>query len=235
MMHELGRVQRGEAHQDVDDAQRRSALRVVLGVALDQVGLAGRGPAKAPWRNRPCMNAPTFSRMLAHSGSSLGSNTTHCVPRRRLSSMYSAVRRTGMYFHWMPARRRPQGPRAPDTGPMTGKLRRQLTPSGLSSPFSVVGHQHRRGRPAGQRGAGPRGRLPDAARAVGAGPDPGHGAAGGVRPREPGQRICGRDGAGSTSRRWRQLSGRAGSVVTDLVMPGSAVGDRRPRQRADRR
>ena len=46
------------------------------------------------------MNAPTFSRMLAHSGSSLGSNTTHWVPRRRLSSMYSASRRTGMYFHW---------------------------------------------------------------------------------------------------------------------------------------
>src|SRR5207344_3045680 len=32
-------------------------------------------------------------------GSSLGSNTTHCVPRYRLSSRKSAVRRTGMYFH----------------------------------------------------------------------------------------------------------------------------------------
>ena len=44
---------------------------------------ASRGvvPWNAPWRNRLCMNAPTLSRICAHSGSSFGSNTTHCVPR----------------------------------------------------------------------------------------------------------------------------------------------------------
>ena len=45
------------------------------------------------------MNAPTFRRICAHSGSSFGSNTTHCVPRYRLSSRKSAVRRTARYFH----------------------------------------------------------------------------------------------------------------------------------------
>ena len=46
------------------------------------------------------MNVVTFSRSEDHSGSSLGSNTAHWVPRRRDSSMYRASRRTGMYFHW---------------------------------------------------------------------------------------------------------------------------------------
>src|SRR5579863_1545612 len=103
---------------------------------LTRYAWLGVAPAKAPWRYRPCMNAPTFSRMLAHSGSALGSNTTHCVPRRRLSSMYSAVRRTGMYFHWLSAASEPSKVRAPHTTePVTGKVRRQLSPSGLSSPF----------------------------------------------------------------------------------------------------
>ena len=56
-------------------------------------------PWKAPWRNRLCMNAPTLSRICAHSGSSLGSNTTHFRPRYRLSSMKSASRRIGMYLY----------------------------------------------------------------------------------------------------------------------------------------
>ena len=40
---------------------------------------ASRGvePWNAPLRNSVCMNAPTFSRICAHSGSSFGSNTTH--------------------------------------------------------------------------------------------------------------------------------------------------------------
>ena len=56
------------------------------GLALPDTGMpcqrqAGVLPWKAPWRNSVCMNAPTLSRICAHSGSSLGSNTTHCVPR----------------------------------------------------------------------------------------------------------------------------------------------------------
>ena len=50
---------------------------VVSLVALDEVGIARRLPWNAPCRNRFCMNAPTFSRICAHSGSSFGSNTTH--------------------------------------------------------------------------------------------------------------------------------------------------------------
>ena len=44
---------------------------------------ASRGvvPANAPWRKRLFMKAPTLSRICAHSGSSLGSKTTHWVPR----------------------------------------------------------------------------------------------------------------------------------------------------------
>ncbi len=42
------------------------------------------------------MNAPMFSLICAHKGSSFGSNTTHCVPLNRLSSMQSAVRRTAI-------------------------------------------------------------------------------------------------------------------------------------------
>jgi hypothetical protein len=37
------------------------------------------------------MNAPTFSRISAHSGSSFGSKTTHLRARNRLSSMNSAA------------------------------------------------------------------------------------------------------------------------------------------------
>ena len=68
------------------------------------------------------MNAPTLSRMAAHSGSSFGSNTTHWVPRYRLSSMNSAVRRTGTYFHWSASRSAPRSVLAPHTtGPTDGE------------------------------------------------------------------------------------------------------------------
>ena len=93
---ELGRLERREADQDVDDAEVDVVLRGRLPVALARSRPpAGVLPWNAPCRNRSCMNAPTFSRICAHSGSSLGSNTTHCVPRYRLSSMNSASRRTG--------------------------------------------------------------------------------------------------------------------------------------------
>ena len=41
---------------------------------------AARGVWKAPLRKRSCMNAPTESRICDHSGSSLGSKTTHLSP-----------------------------------------------------------------------------------------------------------------------------------------------------------
>ena len=88
MHDELGRLQRREADDDVDDAEVDVVLRGRLVVALDEVGRrAGVVPWNAPWRNRLCMKAPTLSRICAQSGSSFGSNTTHCVPRYRLSSM----------------------------------------------------------------------------------------------------------------------------------------------------
>ncbi len=61
------------------------------------------------------MNAPTLSRICAHSGASLGSNTTHCVPRYSDSSRNSAVRRTGRYFHSDASRSSPSRVRAPQT------------------------------------------------------------------------------------------------------------------------
>ena len=74
------------------------------------------------------MNAPTFSRICAHSGSSFGSNTTHCVPRNSDSSRNSAIRRTGTYFHSDPRSLSPSSVRAPQTTlPYTGNVRRQLT------------------------------------------------------------------------------------------------------------
>ena len=52
--------------------------------------------------------------------------------------MNRASRRIGRYFHWSASRSAPRRVRAPHTtGPMTAKLRRQLTPRGLSSPLSL--------------------------------------------------------------------------------------------------
>ncbi len=61
------------------------------------------------------MKAPTLSRICAHSGSSLGSKTTHFSPRYRLSSMNSAVRRTGTYLYSSAAASAPRSVRAPHT------------------------------------------------------------------------------------------------------------------------
>ena len=118
------------------------------------------------------MNAPTFIRIEAHSGSSFGSKTTHWVPRNRLSSRNSASRRTGRYFHSSAIRSAPRSVRAPhDTGPITGKLRRQFTPSLFSWPFSrsVIGHVE--AGDAAECGGGARRRLPDPPLHVGAGHD----------------------------------------------------------------
>ena len=83
------------------------------------------------------MNEPTFSRIAAHSGSSFGSNTTHLVPRYRLSSRKSAVRRTGTYFHWLASASAPASVRAPhEHAAVDGNVRKQFRPSGLSRPFS---------------------------------------------------------------------------------------------------
>ena len=83
------------------------------------------------------MKAPMFKRICAHSGSSLGSNTTHLVPRNRLSSMNRARRRMGTYLYSSANALAPRRVRAPQTTlPSTGKVRRQLTPIGFSSPFS---------------------------------------------------------------------------------------------------
>ena len=69
------------------------------------------------------MNAPTLSRICAHSGSSFGSNTTHCVPR--IQALLDEQRRAGA-----PGRTStrdaswsaPRSVRAPQTTrPMTGK------------------------------------------------------------------------------------------------------------------
>ncbi len=84
------------------------------------------------------MKAPTMRRICAQSDSSFGSKTTHLVPRNKLSSMNSANLHTGMYFQSDACSSAPARVRAPHTtGPaVSGKDRRQLTPCGVSSPFS---------------------------------------------------------------------------------------------------
>ena len=48
------------------------------------------------------------------------------------------MRRTGTYFHSLASWSAPSSVRAPhETLPNTGKVRRQLMPSGLSAPFSA--------------------------------------------------------------------------------------------------
>ena len=82
-------------------------------------------------------NVPTLRRICAQSGSSFGSKTTHCVPRNSDSSMYSAVRRTGMYFHSLASESAPFSVRAPQmTRPAPANARRLLIPKGLSCPIS---------------------------------------------------------------------------------------------------
>src|SRR5579885_899234 len=83
------------------------------------------------------MNPPILSRSCAQSGSSFGSKTAQRVARYKLSSIYSARRRTGAYFQSELRMSAPCNVRAPQTtGPTPGMRRRQLTPRGLSTPFS---------------------------------------------------------------------------------------------------
>ena len=85
-----------------------------------------------------------------------------------------------MYFHSEASRSFPSSVRAPQTTrPAAGIARRQLTPNGLSWPFSAsVSGTLRAGTPTEARfEAG--GRFPDPALGVGSGHDPGDRAAGG--------------------------------------------------------
>jgi len=75
-----------------------SSWVVVFVVALHEVGVFGFVPWNAPCRNRLCMKAPMLSRILRPERLVVGSNTTHFVPRYRLSSRNSANRLTGIYF-----------------------------------------------------------------------------------------------------------------------------------------
>ena len=148
---------------------------------------ASRGvvPWNAPCRNRLCMNAPTLSRICAHSGSSLGSNTTHCVPA---VEALLEEQRGAPHRDVLPLARQPVGARAGcarprPRGPAPGTARRQLTPSGLSWPFSPsVSGTVSAGTPSSGR-LEPGRRLPDAALARRCGPSR-------RRPRRPRRRSA---------------------------------------------
>ena len=114
-----------------------------------------------------------LSRICAQSGSSLGSNSTHCVPRFETfldvqshpPHRYVLIRR---------ARHRRRARYALPTPPAAaGIVRRQLSPSGLSSPFSgsVIGTQARYTH---QRRVYARRRFPHTSLGVGAGQYSGH-------------------------------------------------------------
>ena len=66
---------------------------VVSSSHLTKYASRGVVPWNAPWRNRSCMNAPTLSRICAHSGSSFGSNTTHL--RAAVQALLDEQRRAG--------------------------------------------------------------------------------------------------------------------------------------------
>src|ERR1041384_7681840 len=91
---------------------------------------SGLLPWKAPARNSELMNALMLNRIAAHSGSSLGSNTTHCVPRYSETFRKFAVRRTGTYRYSgldsVPIVRVPQ-----HTIPDAANWRMQFTPIGF--------------------------------------------------------------------------------------------------------
>ena len=124
------------------------------------------------------MKDPTFILICAQRGSSLGSKTTHWVPLNRDSSINRARRRTGTYLYSSASISAPRRVRAPQiTLPILGKLRRQLTPKGFSSPFSAsVSLPESSGTPrrVASMPAGPS----DPSLAVGASHDPCHCAAG---------------------------------------------------------
>ena len=93
--------------------------------------------------------------------------------------MNRAVRRTGTYFHSLACWSAPSRVRAPQTTvPKIGKVRRQLTPSGLSPPFSrSVSRDGEAARRAGSASV-PAGAFQTPRVGVGAGVDPGQRAAG---------------------------------------------------------
>ena len=76
----------GASNRDVHNAEADIVLRGGFFVTLDEVGFARRLALKCSRRNRFCINAPTFSRICAQSGSSFGSNTTHAF-HDKLSSI----------------------------------------------------------------------------------------------------------------------------------------------------
>ena len=102
------------------------------------------------------------------------------MPLTTDSSMNSARRRTGTYFHSEASASAPASVRAPQTTwPYAGKLRRQLMAWLLSGLILRVVQDHGEPGDAVQLGCHAGGPFPDAARCIGAGVEAGHGAAGG--------------------------------------------------------
>ena len=124
------------------------------------------------------MNAPTFRRIWAHSGSSLGSNTTHLRPRYRLSSMKSASRRTGTYLYSSASLvGAAQRARAPHHAAAARERAQTVDAERIEHAVLAVGQLGVQSLHAVQRGVEARRRLPDAALGVGPGHDPGDDAA----------------------------------------------------------
>ena len=199
---------------------------------------ASRGvvPWNAPWRNRFCMNAPTFEPDLRPQRLVVRLEHDPLRAADRGSPRGTApVRRTGTYFH---SRRQRVGAaracaRPRRRCPTTGKVRRQLTPSGLSTPFSPSVSFDLQLLDAGEPGVEPGRRLPDAARGVGARHHAGdrRRTAGSRRPRRP---AAGRARAGTGSRS-RRSAGRPRRSRRGSVEARPAAGDlRRARPSRDR-
>ncbi len=111
-----------------------SACEAVWLSHLTKYDCCGVRPAKAPMRKRSVRKPWRALQIRAHNVASLGSKTTHCVPREMLSSIKRASRRTGMYFHSEAKWSAPISVRAPHTTlPCFGITRRQLTANAPSA------------------------------------------------------------------------------------------------------
>ena len=127
------------------------------------------------------MNAPTLSRSCAHSGVVVGLEHRPLACRgSRLSSINSASRRTGTYFHWLAATSAPSSVRAPQAIVAVDRERAQaVEPERVEHAVLGVGQPVLElGRRRASRASVPAGAFHTPRCAVGAGDQPGHGAAG---------------------------------------------------------
>jgi hypothetical protein len=108
-----------------------------------------------------------FRRICAHSGSSFGSNTTHCVPRNRLSSRNRPGGAPGRTCTRRPASAAAQGARAPDDAAVDREAAQHVQAQGVDDAVFTVGQVLSHFHHPVHGGVGAGRRFPEAARRIG--------------------------------------------------------------------